>query len=59
MFFIRGASWRLPLVFWSEGTGWYVRKAVRISGKTANKERTMSIGWHDGQQSQQVRSMAS
>lgn len=33
-FFIRGASCRLPSVFCNEGTGWYVRNAVRISGKT-------------------------
>lgn len=34
IFLILGASWRLPSVFCNEGTGWYVRKAVRISGKT-------------------------
>lgn len=32
---IRGASCKLPSVFCREGTGWYVRKAVRISGKTS------------------------
>lgn len=33
-FLIRGASCKFPEVFCKEGTGWYVRRAVRISGKT-------------------------
>ena len=34
MFLILGASWRLPFVRCSAGTGWYVLRAVFISGKT-------------------------
>ena len=36
MFFMRGASCRFASAFCREGTGWYVRNAVRISGRTTN-----------------------
>lgn len=37
MFLIRGASWRLPFVRCRAGTGWYVLRAVFISGKTGHR----------------------
>lgn len=42
IFLILGASCKFPSVFCRDGTGWYVRRAVLISGKTG--ETTMSHG---------------